>query len=139
DASTERADVLLIDAYDGQSLARAFTDDAFYARARAALAPSGVLVMNLWSSDRAFDRNLRRIEGAFEAQCLCLPAERPGNVIVLAFSEAPLRLRWTELRECAQSLSDLYGLDFDSFVRDLRKMNRHDAQGLQLDVLAART
>ncbi len=131
--SSEPVDVLLIDAYDGRSLAQPFTADAFYARARSALSPDGVLVMNLWSSDRAFDRNLQRIERAFSNRCLCLPAERPGNVIVFAFVRDPARLAWLELRERAAQLEEHYGLDFPRFVRDLQKMNRYDATGLHMD------
>jgi len=129
--ATEQVDALLIDAYDGRSLAHAFTSDAFYVHARKALPPSGVLVMNLWSSDRAFDRNLQRIERVFSEGCLCLPAERPGNVIVLAFASAPARLAWKELVEHASQLEERLGLDFPAFVQGLRKMNRYDANGLQ--------
>jgi spermidine synthase len=131
--ASEPIDALLIDAYDGRSLAQSFTVDAFYARARAALSAEGVLVMNLWSSDRAFDRNLQRIERAFSHRCLCLPAERPGNVIVFAFVAKPRRLRWLELREHAALLEERFGLDFPRFVRDLQKMNRYDATGLHME------
>lgn len=130
--ATEPVDVLLIDAYDGRSLAQALSADTFYAGARAALSPQGVLVMNLWASDRAFDRNVQRIERAFSNRCLCLPAERPGNVIVFAFASQPARLDWAQLRAHAVQLQEGYGLDFLRFVRDLQKMNRYDKAGLRL-------
>ena len=123
-------DVMLIDAYDGRSLAGAFKVDGFYAAARRALSRGGVLAMNLWSSDWAFDSNLQRIERAFNGRLLCLPAERPGNVIVFAFAEWPPRLRWHELEQAAGSLEAGFGLPFRQFVAGLKTMNRHDGNGL---------
>ena len=128
----EAIDVLLIDAYDGRSLAAAFKVDGFYAAARAALSPRGVLAMNLWSSDWAFDSNLQRIERAFHGRCICLPADRPGNVIVFAFVECPVRLRWHQLNEAAASLEAGFQLPFRQFVAALKTMNRHDSDGLQM-------
>jgi spermidine synthase len=128
----EAEDLMLVDAYDGRSLAASLATEGFFRSARAALSPAGVLAMNLWSSDRAFDRNLQIIERAFEGRCLCLPAERPGNVIVFAFATSPIRLRWGELREHAAALQDRFGLEFPRFVDGLRKMNASDTVGLQL-------
>lgn len=124
-------DLLLVDAYDGRSLAASLATDQFFADARAALAPGGMLAMNLWSSDRSFDRNLVKIERAFDGNCLCLPAERPGNVIVFAFHTPPA-LHWTDLRSHAARLEERFGLEFPRFVDALREMNRFDARGLQL-------
>jgi len=131
--ASDPVDALLIDAYDGRSLAHSFTADDFYEHARRVLTRGGVMVMNLWASDRAFDRNLQRIERAFSGRCLCLPAERPGNVIVMAFAAAPVRMTWDDLTERALQLEERIGLDFSLFVHGLRKMNRYDARGLQLD------
>jgi spermidine synthase len=128
----EPIDALLIDAYDGRSLAAAFKVDAFYVAARAALSRNGVLAMNLWSSDWAFDSNLKRIERAFYGRCICLPAERPGNVIVFGFVETPPELRWHALNETACSLEESLGLPFPQFVAALKKMNQHDKDGLHM-------
>lgn len=130
---TSPVDVMLVDAYDGRSLAEAFKVDSFYHAARAALARAGVLAMNLWSSDWAFDHNLQRIERAFSGRCICLPAERPGNVIVFAFAEAPRRLQWRELNETAGTLEQDLGLPFLQYVAGLKKMNQHDAHGLRMN------
>jgi spermidine synthase len=132
-SSREEVDALLIDAYDGRSLAASLTTDVFYSAARNVLNGAGVLVMNLWSNDWAFDRNVQRIERAFDNRCICLPAERPGNVIALAFATVPQRLRWRELSETAIDLQARLGLPFPEFVAGLRKMNRHDSDGLCMD------
>src|SRR5262245_27686058 len=115
----ESVDVMLVDAYDGRSLAAAFKVDGFYAAARAALGEGGVLAMNLWSSDWAFDSNLQWIERAFYGRCVCLPAERPGNVIVFAFAQTPRRLRWHELNQTAGALEEGLELPFREFVAGL--------------------
>ena len=128
----ESIDVLLVDAYDGRSLAAACKIDGFYAAARAALNREGVLAMNLWSSDWAFDSNLKRIERAFHGRCICLPAERPGNIIVFAFVESPPRLRWHQLNEAARALEASFQLPFRQFVPALKTMNPHDQDGLQM-------
>jgi len=133
----ESMDALLVDAYDGRSLAASLATETFFRAARAALAPSGVLAMNLWSSDRGFARNLQRIERAFEDRCICLPAERPGNVIVFGFAGVPQRLGWAELHSHASALQERFGLEFPRFVAGLRKMNEFDATGLRLRGVAA--
>lgn len=127
-------DALLVDAYDGRSLAASLATDEFFDAACRSLSPQGALVMNLWSNDRLFDRNLQRIERAFCGRCLCLPAERPGNVIVLGFARVPdrERLNWVGLFDRAAVLQERFELEFPRFVAALRTMNRYDSAGLSL-------
>ena len=86
--------------------------------------------MNLWGSDRRFDDNVARIEAVFPSGTLCLPAERPGNVIVFGFRDPPAHLRWDELQRVARELEARYGIEFERFVRGLSRMNRCDAERL---------
>jgi spermidine synthase len=131
---TQRAavDALLVDAYDGDSLAAPFATESFFGAARRALAAGGVFAINLWSNDRTFDRNVRGIEEAFGHRCVCLPAERPGNVVVMGFESMPSQdeLRWVRLYERAEALEQRFGLEFRAFASNLRRMNRHDETGL---------
>ncbi len=127
------ADVILVDGYDGGSQAEQLSSRAFYDACLRRLAGHGVLVVNLWGSDRRFNGTLAHIEAAFPAGTLCLPAARPGNVIVLAFRDAPGNLGWDGLEPKARELEERYGLEFLKFVRDLREMNRFDAQSLYVD------
>jgi spermidine synthase len=126
----QTVDLLLVDAYDGRSLAASLASDDFFRAACAALNPGGVFVMNLWSSDRSFDRYVKRIEQAFANRCLCLPAERPGNVIVFGFATIPTQLKWTELDRAASELQERFGLEFRRFVQGLKQMNKSDASGV---------
>jgi spermidine synthase len=126
------ADVIAVDGYDGESQAAELSAAAFYGACRKRLNAGGMLVVNLWGSDLKFDATLQRIETAFPAATLCLPAEKPGNIIVLAFRDAPGIPRWDGLAQRAQTLERLYGLEFPRFVQSLRKMNRHDERHLFL-------
>jgi spermidine synthase len=118
-------DVMLVDGYDGEAHVAALAERAFYAACHRRLNPGGILVVNLWGSDREFSDTLRRIEQAFPAGTLCLPAEKPGNIIVFGFRDSPGAVRWRDLERRAAELGPLYGLEFGRFVESLRKMNRH--------------
>ncbi len=118
-------DVLMVDAFDGQSQVEALATEAFYGDCAAALDRDGVLVLNLWSSDRRFDGFLRRVERVFEGRVLCLPAERRGNVAVFAFRRAPSPSRFEALRLRARQLEAVHGLEFPAFVTRLAEMNAH--------------
>lgn len=119
-------DVIAVDGYDAESLVEALSQSAFYRDCRARLSQGGILVVNLWGGDRQFDENLKRIEESFPAGTLCLPAEKPGNIIVFAFRDAPAEQPWDELDQRARELEAAVALEFPRFVKGLRKMNRHD-------------
>jgi spermidine synthase len=123
---------ILVDGYDGESQVAELCSKAFYQACGKRLDRGGVLVVNLWGSDRKFNEYLERIEAAYPASTLCLPAEKPGNVIALAFRDRPENPRWDDLERRAGELTTRYGLEFGRFVRGLRKMNRCDAERLYL-------
>jgi spermidine synthase len=126
----ECADVILLDGYTGKAQAGQLATDEFYALAGAALTREGVLVVNLWGSDRAFDVTLQRIERAFDGRICLLPAEQRGNIIVFAFRRSPEHLRWEQLRERAAYLHERTGLEFPRLVDGLRKLNQYDSKRL---------
>lgn len=113
-------DVLMVDGYDGEAQAEAVATRRFYDHCRARLTPRGLMVVNLWSGDRAYQDALLRIRAAFPAGVLCVPADKPGNVIALAFAESLPAVTWDALIERAGSLTARYGLDFARFVEVLR-------------------
>jgi spermidine synthase len=124
------ADVILVDGYTGRAQAGQLATDEFYALAARALARDGVLVVNLWGSDRMYDANLQRIERAFDGRICLLPAEQRGNVIVFAFQRPPGETRWSALQERARVLAERTGLEFPRFVDGFRKLNPHDGKRL---------
>jgi spermidine synthase len=118
-------DVLMVDAFDGESQVEALASEAFYGDCAAALERDGVLVLNLWSSDERFDTFLQRVERVFDGRVLCLPAERRGNVAVFAFHRSPEPSRWEDMRTRARQLEAVHGLEFQRFVSRLSEMNPH--------------
>lgn len=126
----ECADVILVDGYDGRSQAAELASAPFYRNAARSLRASGVLVVNLWGNDRAFDTYLQRIESAFEGRVCCVPAVQRGNIAVLAFRQAPLATRWDQLRERARALEAAYSMEFAQMVGALRELNPHTPRRL---------
>jgi spermidine synthase len=126
----DSADLILVDGYDGVALVDELATTEFYAACARALSSHGVLVVNLWGSDRRYNENLQRIEAAFDGQVVCVPALQKGNIIVLAFRRSPARLRWDELRDRARELEAAYGLEFLRFVDVLRRLNPHTEKRL---------
>jgi spermidine synthase len=124
------ADAIIVDGYDADAHAEELASNSFYAACRERLNPGGMFVVNLWGGDRLFATLLKRIEGAFPEGTLCLPAERPGNVIVFGFKNDPGAFEWKKLAARAERLEDELGLEFSRFATHLRKMNRHDANCL---------
>jgi spermidine synthase len=126
------ADVIMVDAYDGDAHVERLCSEDFYLDCVRALEADGVLVANVWANDRRFARILARIATAFPAGNACLPAKKPGNVIVIGFQSSPGELRWRDLKLRARLLEQRYGLEFVDFVDALRKMNPHDHKCLRL-------
>src|SRR3569832_232922 len=96
--------VLMIDAFDSKGIPSDMCTQEFFDSCAASLTSHGMLVINLWSSDRNFDVYLQRIEQSFNQRELMLPTGRPGNIVVFGFRRLPVDLRWTTLRERAKLL-----------------------------------
>ena len=125
-----KADLVVVDGYGADSHAEELASRDFYAACRERLNPGGMFVVNLWGGDKEFHTLLARIEDAFPSGTLCLPAERPGNVIVFGFKSDPGAFEWKDLQTRARDLQAHYQLEFPRFVESLRKMNRHDRENL---------
>lgn len=129
-SSPEPVDVIMVDGFDSGAQVEALASQRFYDDCAAALRPGGMLVVNLWSSDRHFDIYLERIRTSFNHLVLCLSTTKHSNIVVLAFRRSPGSPRWLELRERAKQLEVLYGLEFLKFVDDLRALNMHSEKRL---------
>lgn len=120
------ADLLVIDGYDAEAQVEALATRAFYENCSASLRSGGLAVVNLWGGDKAFTTILERMEAVFTGGTLCLPAEKPGNVIAFGFKDAAGPWQWSDLDAAAERLESRFNLEFPKFVSGLRKMNRHD-------------
>jgi len=129
-AHADSCDVLMVDGYDDRSLVEALASQSFYDDCAAALKHDGVLVANLWGSDKLFDVYLKRIEASFNGLVVCMTTARLSNVIVFGFKRSPGNPRWQELKERARQLEAEYGLEFPDFVDALRSLNVHSEKRL---------
>ena len=127
---TLRADVVMVDGYDAEAQVEALSTVAFYRDCARVLGDRGVLVVNLWGGDRNYSACVERIATAFNRQVVCMPAGKPGNVVVLAFKHSPGQPAWKELRNRARALEAAHGLEFQRFVQELAVMNAHTAERL---------
>ncbi len=129
----ESADVLILDAFDASGLAPGLTSQEFYDSSFEALRRDGILVVNLWGSDKNFDVYLQRIEQACNGRVLVLPTGRPGNVLVFGFKRNVSDLRWKSLRERAKALQVEHPqIPFLEFVERLRDNNLYSSNRLTL-------
>lgn len=125
--------VLMIDAFDSNGIPADMCTQEFFDSCAAALSSDGMLVINLWGSDKNFDVYLQRIENSFNRRVLMLPTGRPGNIVVLGFRRVPADLRWTTLRERAKALESNYKIEFLQFVEKLRDNNASTNNRLLLE------
>lgn len=129
-AHESQSDVLILDAYDSRGLAMELSSQVFFDTCAEALTDNGMLVVNLWGSDKNFDVYLQRIEQSFGHRVLVLPTGRPGNIVVFGFRRVPADLRWGMLRERARELQERYKIEFLEFVERLRDHNLHTSNRL---------
>lgn len=120
---TEAADILLIDAFDSNGIPPNFCSQDFFDQCAAALKHDGVLVINLWGSDKNFDAYLSRIEQSFNGRALVLPTGKPGNIAVFGFKREPADMRLNSLRERARTLEKTHKIEFLRFIEKLVEHN----------------
>jgi spermidine synthase len=77
-------DLLMVDGFTYEGQPEALCSADFYAACRAALAPDGVLVVNLSAADKHSTVYRDRIAAAFDEALLAVRSDDGGNVVVLA-------------------------------------------------------
>ena len=118
-------DVLLIDAFDSNGIPINFCSQDFFDQCSVTLKSDGILVINLWGSDKNFDIYLKRIEESFGQRVLIMRTGKPGNIVVFGFNEAPKHLSVTKLLERGKLLeSEHRTIEFTEFVNKLCNDNQ---------------
>jgi spermidine synthase len=117
-------DILMIDAFDYEGLSESVRSEAFFDACRAFLNRKGILVVNLWSTDKLLFQQIAWYLGrTFNWKVLFLPARKRGNVIAIAFSEEIPKFTLKELKARAKQLENQFQIEFSLFVKDIRKNN----------------
>ena len=119
----ESSEVLIIDAFDCNGIPPNFCSQEFFDQCYKTLTDDGILVINLWGSDKKYDVYLQRIEQSFDGKVLKLPTGKPGNIAVFAFKREPADLRLASLRERAKLLEKTHKIEFLQFVEKLAEHN----------------
>jgi spermidine synthase len=116
--------LMMIDAYDHAGMAPEVSSAAFFDHCKQLLKPDGVLVINLWGTDKALFQQVSWNMGlAFDQRLLFLPVRKRGNIIGFAFGEAVPRFSMKALIETAKRLEQQYQIEYPVFVQDLKRNN----------------
>lgn len=117
-------DVIFVDAFLGNGIARTVCGMSFYDACRDRLAEGGVLSMNLWNGDFVRARDLLEdIRASFDGNVLQLPVEGKDNIIALATRGARLKKQLRQLQTEAKRMEQLTHVEYGVFLRHLRKHN----------------
>lgn len=118
DAHYGKIDVLQVDLYDATARGPVLDTPEFYQACAACLKPHGVLTVNLFGDHPSYEKNLKAMRFAFD-RVLCLPEVSAGNVVAMAFNQAP-RLDFSLLYERAAAIEESTGLPATSWVNGLK-------------------
>lgn len=111
-------DALQVDLYDATARGPVLDSPAFYRACRDCLADHGVMTVNLFGEHPSYAKNLKAMQQTFEA-VLCLPTVHDGNVVALAFKQAPM-LDFDELYARAAIIASESKLPARSWVDGLK-------------------
>lgn len=124
---TNACDVLMIDAFDNTGIPPDFCTQTFFDNCFDVLRNDGVLVINLWGSDKNFDVYLQRVEQSFNGYVLMLPTGKPGNIVVFGFKQAESALiKLSQLQARAKQLALEHRIDFADLVERMMSYNPHN-------------
>lgn len=113
--------VIQIDLYDQAARGPVLESEAFYKACRAALAPVGLCVVNLFGEHASFPRNILRLEQVFGGRVLLLPPVAEGNVVAVAFSGPPLQVSEDKIQARAAFIEATYGLKALAWAEAIRR------------------
>ena len=120
----ELYDLIMIDAYDAEGMAPEVSSERFFDHCRTLLSKNGLLVINLWGTDKELFQqvtwNMGRI---FNWRLLFLPVRGRGNVIGFAFGDEFAKPSFKALLNKAQQLEQQYHLEFPTFMQDFKRNN----------------
>ena len=100
-------DVLLVDGFDHQGQPAALCTPGFYADCQSALAPGGVLVVNLHYDDPDYPLLVERIRRGFGGNAVEVLAEEKSNSVVFASRGQPISPGSMSVRRALSGLAEV--------------------------------
>jgi spermidine synthase len=104
-------DLILVDGFDEDARPGELDSLPFYQMCRARLNNNGILAVNLLGRSRGYAASLERLRDAFDTRALAFPSCASGNVIALAATGEHIRIGLDDLKEQAENLKELTGLN----------------------------
>lgn len=121
-AQRSTIDLLHVDLYDHEAAAPVLDSESFYADCYAALAPGGVMAVNLFGRLSSFERSAQRIAAAFgRDQTWQVQATREGNTVVVATKGVTVPDR-AELTARAREIEERLCLPATKWLRMIRPL-----------------
>lgn len=123
-SAEESYDLLLIDAFLGEGIARSVCGISFFDACRQRMSSNGVLGMNLWNGDFINAREMREDIGqSFDGNVLHLPVEGKANTVAFAANGPSLKKRLRGLRATADEIERTTGIEYVSMLKQLIRQN----------------
>lgn len=120
----EKFSLIFLDAFDQDGMAPSVRNVAFFDACKSLLKPDGILVINLWTTDKPlFASCVEWLDRAFNSKILFLQVRDKGNTIGFAFNEATPIYQLSQLRTRALTLEQLYLIEFSVFLKDFCRRN----------------
>jgi len=121
----EAYDLIFIDAFLGNGIARTVCGISFFDACRGLLSDRGIFSMNLWNGDFITAREMREdIAQSFDDNLLQIPVEGKDNTVALAAHGQPLIKQLAKLKAKAAQLGEKTGIEYTVFLKQLQKNNR---------------
>lgn len=131
-ATRHRFDLILVDGFDAEARTGMLDTLPFYLDCRARLSDEGLLVANLLTRRKDFQRSVERLERAFDGRALCFPSCDSGNAVAFAATGDNIEVRLPELRAAARALKKETGLNLLPTVMRLEGWHRCEGGWLML-------
>jgi spermidine synthase len=112
-------DVLLVDGFDRSGQPDRLCTAAFYDACRDRLAAGGILAVNLYTDDVAYDGYVDRIRDAFAGNVVAAAADGSANLVVFAGADVPCPPTFRELVERLRALQPSHPVGLDVTVRKI--------------------
>jgi spermidine synthase len=116
--------LLFVDAFDEHGISTSVHNEAFFNACKNLLQDDGIMVINLWGTDKAlFEQCAWYLGRTFGWKILFLPVRGKGNIIGLAFAEGVTKKTFKNLQTRATELEQHYQIEFPTYITDIRKNN----------------
>lgn len=117
-------DLIMVDAYGDSGMSPEVGSERFFDDCRNLLKRDGVLVINLWGTDKPMFQQVSWHMGrTFNWRMLFLPVRNRGNIIGFAFRENFPKPQLKSLIAKANQLEQQYQLEFPVFLQDFKRNN----------------